>query len=101
VLAESGLIGGGLLILAGLWLLFFLFQKWSSVRHPLGRGLGLGALMGILAIFLHSLTDFSLRMPANAVLWVSLFVLGFRCVSLKSDEELAEPEYYQTGERKR
>ena len=101
VLAESGLIGGGLLILAGLWLLFFLFQKWSSVRHPLGRGLGLGALMGILAIFLHSLTDFSLRMPANAVLWVSLFVLGFRCISLKSDEELAEPEYYQTGERKR
>jgi len=101
VLAESGLIGGGLLILAGFWLLVFLFRKWSSVGHPLGRGLGLGALMGILAIFLHSLTDFSLRMPANAVLWVSLFVLCFRCLSLTSDEDMVEAEDSRAGEGKR
>ncbi|MBC7364465.1 MAG: O-antigen ligase family protein [Candidatus Aminicenantes bacterium] len=94
VLAESGLLGGGLLILAGFWLLVFLFKKWASVRHPLGRGLGLGALMGILAIFLHSLTDFSLRMPGNVLLWISLFVLCLKCLSLHPEEDMAEAEYY-------
>lgn len=93
ILAESGLIGGGLLILAGFWLAVYLFRKWTSTVDPLARGVGLGSLMGILAIFLHSLTDFSLRMPGNAVVWLSLFVLCGR--SLSSEEEKTESGYYR------
>lgn len=92
MLAEAGMIAGGLLVLAGFWLLGFLFHRWSSVRSPLGRGIGLGALIGVLAIFLHSLTDFSLRMPGNAVTWVSLFVLASRCLALTSGEDGQEAE---------
>lgn len=98
ILAESGLIGGGFLILSGLWVSIYLFRKWASTRDPLARGVGLGALMGLLAIFLHSLTDFSLRMPGNAVIWLSLFVLCGRSFSL---EEKAHNAYYQSAREQR
>jgi len=75
MLAEAGLIGGGALILAGFLALGIGFKRWLKATDSLARGIGLGAMMGVFALFLHSLTDFSLRMPGNAVVWLSLFVL--------------------------
>lgn len=75
MLAEAGLIGGGALILAGFLALGVALRRWLKTTDSLARGIGLGALMGVFALFFHSLTDFSLRMPGNAVVWLSLFVL--------------------------
>ncbi|MBC7362890.1 MAG: O-antigen ligase family protein [Candidatus Aminicenantes bacterium] len=75
MLAEAGLIGGGALILAGFLALGLALRRWLKTADSLARGIGLGALMGVFALFFHSLTDFSLRMPGNAVVWLSLFVL--------------------------
>lgn len=78
ILAETGLIGGGALILAA-WLTFGLALKnWLRCRDAQGKGIGLGALMGVFSILFHSLTDFSLRMPGNALLFLSLIVLAAR-----------------------
>lgn len=78
MLSEAGLVGGGALIIAGFILLAVGFKRWLKTRDPLSRGIALGSLMGVFALFFHSLTDFSLRMPGNAVLWLSLFVLGLK-----------------------
>jgi O-antigen ligase len=75
MLAEAGFIGGGSLILAGFMALGLACRRWLKAVDPLGRGIGLGAMMGVFSLFFHSLTDFSLRMPGNAIMWLSLFIL--------------------------
>jgi len=83
VLAESGIAGGGCLILLAFGALGFVFVKWMGRRDDFVRGIVLGCLAGVAAILLHSLADFSLRMPANAVYCVTLYALALRTVGLK------------------
>ncbi|MGB4704893.1 MAG: O-antigen ligase family protein, partial [Candidatus Saccharicenans sp.] len=87
MLAESGLIGGLSLIIAGFLAFSLSLRKWLICRNPLAKGVGLGALMGVLAIFMHSLTDFSLRMPGNALVWLSLLVLAIKTPAVLEKEE--------------
>jgi len=82
-LADAGLIGGGCLILFAFGFTVFLFLKWLKRRDYFVRGIVLGCLMGIVSIFLHSLTDFNLHIMANAVYFVTLFALAFRLVNHK------------------
>jgi O-antigen ligase len=84
LLAEAGIIGGGALILFAFGLVIHLFLKWGQRRDSFIRGVGLGCLVGIAAILVHSLTDFNLRITANAVYFVTLFALGMRVVGLSS-----------------
>jgi O-antigen ligase len=83
VLAESGLVGGGCLIAAAFGALGWLFVKWGRRRDDFVRGVVLGCLAGAAAVLFHSLTDFSLRMPANAVYCVTLYALALKTVGLK------------------
>lgn len=78
MLAETGLIGGLSIILAVFVSFAIALRSWLKCRDPLARGVGLGALMGVLAVLFHSLTDFSLRMPGNAIAWLSLLVLAVK-----------------------
>ena len=72
MLAEAGLIGGGGLILAAFLAFALALRRWLKSQDPLSKGVGLGASIGVLALLFHSLTDFSLRMPGNAITWLSL-----------------------------
>jgi len=83
VLAENGLMGGGCLIAAAFGALGWLFVKWGRRRDYFVKGIGLGCMAGIAAILIHSLTDFSLRMPANAVYCMTLYALALKTVGLK------------------
>lgn len=87
MLAEAGIIGGGALILAGFLAFILVWKRWLKSEEPLARGIGLGSMMGIFALLFHSLTDFSLRMPGNAVVWLSLFVLGLKVPLLAEDKK--------------
>ena len=69
--------GGGIfiavLILISLW--FFLYQWFFILRHGADssfRLLQIGAGIGILLILLHSLVDFNLHIPANAIYFAFL-----------------------------
>ena len=78
ILAESGLPGGGCLILAAFGILVVLYGRWAGRRDPFVKGILLGALLGITALLIHSLTDFNLRIPANAAYFVALYALALR-----------------------
>jgi len=42
--------------------------------------------MGIIAILIHSFMDFNLRIPANAVYFVTLYGLGLGVVNRKLED---------------
>jgi len=84
-LAEMGLVGGGAIILAALGSLALLLARWLKLpeRDYFGRGVGLGLIGGIVAILLHSISDFNLRVPANAVYFICFYTLAWRLLSDK------------------
>jgi len=87
-LAEMGLIGGGAIIIAAFLALAILFWRWVKLpEHDyFGRGVGLGFLGGIVAILIHSFSDFNLRLPANALYFISFYVLAWRLLVARIDE---------------
>jgi O-antigen ligase len=85
LLADWGTFGG-VIVLAGM--VFFgagLAKTMKYVRPPendFARGMGnrfaffLGATTGLLALAVHSVVDFNLHIPANAILGVTLLALS-------------------------
>ncbi|HTY86260.1 MAG TPA: O-antigen ligase family protein [Candidatus Acidoferrum sp.] len=84
LLADWGTVGG-VVVLTGLVLFGAGLKKtWKHVRpseNDFGRGLSnrfaffLGASTGLLALAIHSVVDFNLHIPANAILGVTLLAL--------------------------
>ncbi len=74
-LAEMGGVGFLLLLGLVLWPLADAFRTWSARRHPGIKGLGLGGFVAAAALLVHSLTDFNLHIPANAVLFSVVLAL--------------------------
>jgi O-antigen ligase len=83
-LCEWGLAGFGI-VMAALGLLFGgVIRIWPYVRRGSGELGGknssraafvLGAAMGLLSILIHSLVDFNMQIPANAVTAITLMAL--------------------------
>jgi len=75
--AESGLIGGAILLwgLVVFWrrrLSPLLSSRWNA-QPPVA----LGAALGVLVLWIHSLVEFNLQIPANGLLFVLLGALVF------------------------
>ncbi len=67
-LAETGLILAGIMI----WMMYVFFRAgFEKMKHPsrLMRGTALGAMSGVTAMLVHSIGDFNLHVPANALLF--------------------------------
>lgn len=88
ILAEMGIIGGGAIIGAAFLALVVLFWRWAKLpEHDyFRRGVGLGLIGGIVAILIHSFSDFNLRVPANALYFISFYVLAWRLLVARIDE---------------
>ena len=74
--SEVGLIGFGLLLA----LFVFLFFRVASGLRKLSQGeprryIGIGALVGILALMFHSLVERNIQVPANSFLYTFLWVV--------------------------
>jgi O-antigen ligase len=67
-LAESGVLGLALVLAAGVLLLGGAARGTLSGSDRLVRGIGMGALAGLIAVAVHSAVDFNLRIPSNAAL---------------------------------
>ena len=78
--AETGLVGVALL--GALVLMSFIAALRAQLvrRDPLMRGLSFAAMMGILALMIHSAVDFNLQIPANALTFMLL--LAFAWIAL-------------------
>ena len=81
--AESGMVGLGLLGMIVVWSLAVAMRAQFVRRDPMMRGLSFASLMGITAILIHSSVDFNLQIPSNAMLFMVL--LAFAWISLHLD----------------
>lgn len=83
-LTDWGLVGAILVAAALVLLVLGAFWTWLSIRRS-EYGLGdqwsgklalvLGASIGLIAILVHSLVDFNMHIPANAIVAVTLMAL--------------------------
>jgi len=77
--AEAGLIGMGLLLIV----FFYLFWRIASGLRSLSHGeperyIGIGGLVGILALMFHSLVERNIQVPSNAFLYTILWAIVLR-----------------------
>jgi len=83
-LTDWGVVGAA--IVTSAWVLLYagVFKTWrfvrrtsddSSTRYSNKLALVLGASVGLLAILVHSVVDFNMHVPANAILAVTLMAL--------------------------
>ena len=75
--AESGLIGGAILVAIVVWSLAIALIAQFRRRDPLMRGLSFASIMGVISILIHSSVDFNLQIPANAMLFMVLLAFGW------------------------
>ncbi len=75
--AEVGLVGESLLALMVATSLAVALRAQHLRRDPLMRGLSFAAIMGILALLIHSSVDFNLQIPANALSFMLLLALAW------------------------
>jgi len=93
VLSDSGVVGGML----ALWFIIAVLRSFARAlksRDPLVSGFALGGGAGVFAILVHSVFDFNLQIPSNALLFLVLSavvsVLG--AASMRPDERRIQSE---------
>jgi O-antigen ligase len=85
-LIETGVIGFGLLF-GGILIIFWAcFKFWIRKRHPVMQGLGMGGLVAIAAILIHSITDFNLHIQCNMMLFAVILSLTLVSVTYKPSD---------------
>jgi O-antigen ligase len=76
LLAEGGLAGLLLVVWFALGSWRGLADRLANGRDPWRKGLAVGALAGVVALLAHSLVDFNLRIPSNALAFAILLGLA-------------------------
>ena len=83
-LADYGVVGTTIVLTALAFLYWGVFKTWRAVqgseadlgsRRSDKSAFVLGAAIGVLAILFHSVVDFNMHIPANAILAVTLMAL--------------------------
>jgi len=91
--SEVGLIGLGILFIL---FIFLFFKAVSGIRsissEDSNRYIGIGGLVGILALMFHSLVERNLQIPANAFLFTFIWALVFHSTSFKPSGKVARWE---------
>jgi len=73
--AELGIVGAAILIGGILCLAVQAYLVWRKRRNAEARALALGGIVSLAGIGVHAVTDFNLRIPANAVLFTVVLCL--------------------------
>ena len=77
--SEVGVIGIGLLLIL---FLFFFYKAISGISllsyRESGRYIGIGGLVGIVALMLHSIVERNIQVPSNAFLYTILWAIVLR-----------------------
>ena len=85
-ISETGL----LLIPVIIWMIIALYRKgFKKLKNPsrLVRATTLGSMTGISAILFHSITDFNLHIPANAILFTILAAIVVAPLPIRNGKE--------------
>jgi O-antigen ligase len=76
VVSELGLPGGILLFGSVFWILGRAVQRYRKMEDGFDAAVCLGCIGSITAILVHSLADFNLYIPANALVFVVTLALA-------------------------
>ena len=83
ILSDLGLVGL-LIVLVGIVLfLRKILLRWIERKDPYAKGITLGGVCAVFAILIHSLVDFNLHLPANALFLSIVLGLIFNTVNLR------------------
>ena len=77
VLSDGGVVGGAI----ALWFLLVMARGMAQAArtpNPFMRALGVGSAAGIFALLVHSIFDFNLQIPSNALLFLVLASIVLR-----------------------
>ena len=84
VLSDMGLLGGALIIGEVLAILIIIVKRRANRRNPFVVSITLGGITGIVAMLFHSITDFNMHIPANAIMFFILLALSFTVVEMET-----------------
>jgi O-antigen ligase len=85
IFSDLGLIGGAFLWIGFLGFLLWVLNRWSMRKRLTVVGLCLGSITGAVSLLFHSVVDFNLHIPANALLFFVLLAVGCNTVLLRGE----------------
>jgi putative inorganic carbon (HCO3(-)) transporter len=77
IASELGLPGATLLFGSIFWVMAQAVRQYQIVQNSLDKAVVLGCIGGIAAILVHSLADFNLYIPANALVFTILLAIAW------------------------
>lgn len=83
IFSDCGVVGAALAV----WFIVLIFRavaRGKRSRDPLRRALAIGGGTGIFGLLVHSLVDFNLQLPSNAVLFLLLLAAVTQAGARKS-----------------
>lgn len=86
-LTDTGIVGFTTAITAGIIFFVIMYRTWKARRNAFSTSLGAAGLASCAAIAVHSLTDFNLRIPANALLLTTIAALTVACLTRKKEHD--------------
>jgi O-antigen ligase len=87
--SDTGVVGAALLFLPIFYLLARMAVSFLDDPRSYRRAVTLGCIGSTIAILLHSVADFNLQIPGNALLFAVILGIGYRVACL---DRRAEPE---------
>jgi O-antigen ligase len=90
---DTGLPGVALLFLPIFYLLLRMIASFLDDPRRYRRAVTLGCIGSTLALLLHSISDFNLQIPANALIFAVVLGIGYKiaCVERRADEQAVGP----------
>lgn len=88
--SDLGILGGIIWWGALFWMVKHVLARWFERRRPVVVGLCLGCMTGAVSLLFHSLVDFNLHIPANALVFFVLLGVGFNAVHLRGERRHME-----------
>ncbi len=87
--SDTGLVGVALLFLPIMYLLARMIISFLDDPRRYRRAVTLGCIGSTLALLLHSITDFNLQIPANALIFAVVLGIGYKvaCIERREEEE--------------
>ena len=85
--SDTGVIGAALLFLPILYLLARMVISFLDDPRSYRRAVTLGCIGSTTAILLHSVTDFNLQIPANALVFAVVLGIGYRIACIDRHAE--------------
>ena len=96
VVADCG-IAGGIIVLWFIVMIYRTVARGIRASDPLVGALALASGTGIFAILVHSLFDFNLQIPSNALLFLVLVAVASSAAALASTSESAVAQASRPG----